>query len=163
MNSMGRSVEGVPERDGRGELRAKRLPRASFPWERLWGFAMMPSSRGKVGEGFDPDASGGKVDIVCENVGGKKVASSVAYPLVALFFSFFSFFWNHASFVSRYKKPYGALAMKRKKPINANPPPASRRHGNNQTPRVHRKSPARLAPKIIYPRHVRKQYIETYR
>jgi len=72
-------------------------------------------------------------------------------------------FCNHALFVSRYKKPYGALAMKRKKPINAIPPPASPLHGKNQSPRVHRKSSPRLAPKIIYPRHVRKQYIETYR
>jgi len=79
------------------------------------------------------------------------------------FFFLFSFFFNHALFVSRYKKPYAALAMKRKKPINANPPPASPLHGKNQTPRVHRKSPPCLAPKIIYPRHVRKQYIETYR
>jgi len=76
---------------------------------------------------------------------------------------FFFFFCNHALFVSRYKKPYAALAMKRKKPINAIPPPASPLHGKNQTPRVHRKSLPRLAPKIIYPRHVRKQYIETYR
>jgi len=77
------------------------------------------------------------------------------------FFSFF--FCNHALFVSRYKKPYAALAMKRKKAINANPPPASPLYGKNQTPRVHSKSLPRLAPKIIYPRHVRKQYIEMYR
>jgi len=75
----------------------------------------------------------------------------------------FVFFCNHALFVSRYKKPYAVLVMKRKKPINAIPPPASPLHGKNQTPRVHRKSPPRLAPKIIYPRHIRKQYIETYR
>jgi len=78
------------------------------------------------------------------------------------FLLFFSFFCNHALFVSRYKKPCAALAMKRKIPINAYPPPASPLHGKNQIPRVHRKSLPRLAPKIIYPRHVRKQYIETY-
>ena len=88
--------------------------------------------------------------------GGEEIVR--AYPLV-----FFSFFCNHALFVSRYKKPYAALARKRKKPINANPPPASPLHGKNQTPRVHRKSLPLLAPKIIYPRHVRKQFIETYR
>jgi len=44
------------------------------------------------------------------------------------------FFWNHGLFVSRYKKPYAALAMQRKKPINAKPPPASPLHGKNQTP-----------------------------
>jgi len=83
----------------------------------------------------------------------------VTYPWVA----FFSFFCNHALFVSRYKETYAALAMKRKKPINAIPLPASPLHGKYQTPRVHRKSPPHLAPKIIYPRHIRKQYIETYR
>ena len=66
MNSMGRSGEGVPERDGRGELRAESLPKASFPGGRLWGFAMVTSRSGKVGEGFDPDAKRGKVEIVCE-------------------------------------------------------------------------------------------------
>jgi len=84
----------------------------------------------------------------------------VSYLLV-IFFIFI--FYNHALFVSRYKKPYAALAVKRKKPINAIPPPASPLHGKNQTARVHRKSLPRLAPKIIYPGHVRKQYIETYR
>jgi len=88
-----------------------------------------------------------------------------ALSLGHFFFFFFHFFifCNHALFVPRYKKPYAALAMKRKKPINASPPPASPLHGKNQTPRVNRKSLPRLAPKIIYPRHVKKQYIETYR
>jgi len=53
--------------------------------------------------------------------------------LLGLFFHF-SFFCNHVLFVSRYKKPYAARAMKRKKPINANPPPSSPLHGKNQTP-----------------------------
>jgi len=91
----------------------------------------------------------------------------VAYFLVIFFFFlsffFFFFFCNHAFIVSRYKKPHAALAIEKTKPINANPPPASPRHGKNQTPGVHRKSPPRLAPKTIHPRHVRKQYIETYR
>jgi len=78
-------------------------------------------------------------------------------------FFFFFFFYNHALFVSRYKKPYAAEAMKRKKPIKAKPPPASPLHGTNETPRVHRKSLPRPSPKILYPRHVRKQYIERYR
>jgi len=82
----------------------------------------------------------------------------VAYLLVVFFF-----FCNYALFVSRYKKPYAALAMKIKKSINANPPPASPLHGKNQPPRVHRKSLPLLAPKIKYPRQVRKRYIETYR
>jgi len=75
----------------------------------------------------------------------------------------FFFFLNHALFVCRYKKPYAARAMKRKKPINAKPAPASPLHRKNQTTRIHRKKPARLAPKIIYPRHVRRQFIETDR
>ena len=66
MNSMGWSVEGVPERDGRGELRAQSLPKASFPGGRLWGFAIAASRRGKVGEEFDPDPKRGKVEIVGE-------------------------------------------------------------------------------------------------
>ena len=66
MNSMGSSVESVPEHDGRGELRAESLPKASFPGGRLWGFAIAASTRGKVGEGFGPDAKRGRVEIVCE-------------------------------------------------------------------------------------------------
>ena len=66
MNSMGWSVDGVPERDGRGELRAESLPKAAFPGGRLWGFAMKASEPRKVGEGFVPDAKRGKVEIVCE-------------------------------------------------------------------------------------------------
>ena len=58
-------------------------------------------------------------------------------------------FFFHVLFVSGYKKPFAARAMKRKKPINVNPPPASPLHGKNQTPRVHRKSLPHLAPKII--------------
>jgi len=56
----------------------------------------------------------------------------VRADLLVVFFLFF--FLNHALFVSRYKKPYAARAMKRKKPINAKPPPASPLHGKNQTP-----------------------------
>ena len=66
MNSMGWSVKGVPERDGRGELRAESRPKAGFPGGRLWGFAMATNRRGKVGEGFDPDAKRGRVEFVCE-------------------------------------------------------------------------------------------------
>jgi len=95
------------------------------------------------------------VEISIARGGGEMVrVSSLSH-----FFLFL--FCNHALFVSMYKRPYAARAMKRKKPINANPPPASPLHGKNQTPRVHRKSLPLLAPKIIYPRHVMKQYIET--
>jgi len=66
MNSMGWSVEGVPERDRRGELRAESLPKAAFPGGRLRGFAMAARRLGKVGEGFVPDAKRGRVEIVCE-------------------------------------------------------------------------------------------------
>ena len=58
------------------------------------------------------------VEISIAGGGGELVRG---YLLVVFFFSFFC---NHAFFVSRYKKPYAALVMKRKKPINANPPPA---------------------------------------
>jgi len=43
MNSTEWSVEGVPERDGRGELRAESLPKAAFAGGMLWGFAMVTS------------------------------------------------------------------------------------------------------------------------
>jgi len=66
MNSIGRSVEVIPERDGRGELRAESLPKASFHGGRIWGFAMRASKRGKVGKGFDRDTKRGNVEIVCE-------------------------------------------------------------------------------------------------
>jgi len=66
MNSMGKSVEVVPERDGRGELRAESLPKAAFPGGRLWGSAIATRGRGKVGEVFDPDAKRGEVEIVCK-------------------------------------------------------------------------------------------------
>jgi len=85
----------------------------------------------------------------------------VAY-LVVIFF-FLIFFCNQMFIVSRSKKPHAALGMEKTKPINSNPPPVSPLHGKNQTPRVHRKTLPRLATKIIYPRHVRKQYIQTYR
>ena len=81
------------------------------------------------------------VEISITGGGGEMVCGLYFWPLFFLFFSFFFFFFcNFALFVSRYKKPYAVLAMKRTKPINANPPPASPLHGKNQTPRVHRKS-----------------------
>ena len=63
MNSTGKSVEGVPERDGRGELRAESLPKAAFPGGRLWGSVMATRGRGKVGEGSDQDAKPGKFEV----------------------------------------------------------------------------------------------------
>jgi len=66
MKASGCSIEGVPDRDGRGEFRADMLPKAGFHGGMWWGFAMRVSSRGEVGEGFDQDAKWGKVLIVCE-------------------------------------------------------------------------------------------------
>jgi len=83
-------VEGVPEHDGRGELRVESLPKALFPGGRLWGFAIAVSRQGKVGEGFDLDAKRGRVEIVCQMYGGKEFARSV--PISWLFFFFFFFF-----------------------------------------------------------------------
>jgi len=39
----------------------------------------------------------------------------------------------------------------RKKNLNPKQPPTSPLHGKNQTPRIHRKNPPRLAPKTIIP------------
>jgi len=104
-----------------------------------------------ISHGVEISIAGGGGEMVC------------GLSLSCFFLSFFFFVLNHVLFVSRYKKPYAALAMNRKKPINANTPPTSPLHGKNQTPGVHRKGLPRLVPKIIYPRYVRKQYIETYR
>jgi len=86
MNSTGKSVEGVPERDGRGELRAEGLPKAAFPGGRPSGSAMTTRGRGKVGQGFDPDAKRGKVEIVCEMWGGGRSLQE-AWPIPWSFFS----------------------------------------------------------------------------
>jgi len=40
---MGWSVDGVPERDRRGEVKAESLPKGSFPGGRLWEFARAAS------------------------------------------------------------------------------------------------------------------------
>ena len=66
MKASGCSIEGVPNRDGRGELGGDILPKAAFPGGIWWGFAIRVSRRGEVGERFDPQAKRGKVLIVCE-------------------------------------------------------------------------------------------------
>jgi len=81
----------------------------------------------------------------------------------SFFYFFLFFFCNHVLIDSRDKKLHAALAIAKTKAINANPPDASPLHGKNQIPGLDRKSLPRLAPKIIYPRQLRKQYIETYR
>jgi len=53
------------------------------------------------------------------------------------FFSFFSFFCNHAFIVFRYKKPHAALAMERTKPINPNKI-TKESHGTNEYPLARR-------------------------
>ena len=53
-------------------------------------FAMVTSRRGKAGEGFDPDAKQGKVEIVCEMSGGGKGLPEACLSLGRfLFFLFF--------------------------------------------------------------------------
>ena len=61
MKWRGRYIEGVPDLDGRGELRAERLPKAVFPGGSWCGFAIVARRRGKVGEEFVPEAKRGKV------------------------------------------------------------------------------------------------------
>jgi len=51
----------------------------------------------------------------------------------------------------RYKKPYAARAMKRKKPISHNNCPLHLFMGKIKHPENHRKSPPHLAPKILIP------------
>ena len=66
---------------------------------------------------------------------------------------FFLFFLISESCVIcfRYKKPYAARAMKRKKPISHNNRPLHLLIGKIKHPKNHRKSPPRLAPKILIP------------
>ena len=89
----------------------------------------------------------GGVEISIDGGGGEMV----------FFFFFFLFFCNHALFVSRYKKPYAAPAMKRKKPINANHCPLHLFMGKIKHP----KSIGKVCPaghlRYYTPRHVRKQ------
>jgi len=66
MKARGCSIEGMPDRDGRGELRAAILPKGGFPGGIWWGSAIGASERREVGEGFDPDAKRGKVEVVCK-------------------------------------------------------------------------------------------------
>jgi len=66
MKARGCSIEGVPDRDKRGKLRADILPKAGFPGGIWWGCAMRARKLGEVGEGFDPDRKRGKVEFVCE-------------------------------------------------------------------------------------------------
>jgi len=60
------------------------------------------------------------VEISIAGGGGEMVRGLSLGPFFLLVFSF----CNHALFVSWYKKPYAPLAIKTKKRINANPPPA---------------------------------------
>jgi len=61
MKSRGRSIERVPDLDRRGELSAESLPKAVLPGGSWCWFAIEARRRGKVGEGFVPDAKRGKV------------------------------------------------------------------------------------------------------
>jgi len=72
-------------------LRADSLPKASFPGGRLWGFAIAASRRGKVGEGFGPDAKRVELRLYGKCRGGEEVCEKRRLSL-ALFFFFFFFF-----------------------------------------------------------------------
>jgi len=60
------------------------------------------------------------VEISIAGAGGQMVHGLSLSRFFCSFFFFLFFLFNHALFVSRYKKPYAARAMKRKTPINAN-------------------------------------------
>jgi len=94
-------------------LRAESLPKASFPGGRLWGFAMRASERGDVGEGFDPDAKRGEVEIVCEMWGGGlgKSLREAWLSLSPFFFSFFFLFLIKSLLCLKLQKSHAALAM----------------------------------------------------
>ena len=74
---------------------------------------MATNGRGKVGEGFGPDAKRGRVEFVCEMYGGGKSLRE-AWPLPwSFFFSFFSFlFFVIKSLLGlKVQKTHAALAM----------------------------------------------------
>jgi len=73
MNSMGWSVEGVPDRDGRGELRAESLPKAAFPGGRLCGFAMAARSWEKWARVLFRTQSGVELRLYVKCRGGEEV------------------------------------------------------------------------------------------
>ena len=86
------------------------------------------------------------------------------FMVLSLGISFFSSFFLISCVVCfRHKKPYTGRAIKRKKTYKSQQLPASSLHGKNQRPQNNRKSPPCLASEIIYPRRVRKQFIERYR
>ena len=110
MNSIERSVEGVPERDGRGELRAESLPKARFPGGRLWGSDMAADGREKEWErALIRRQSRVELSLYVKCRGGKKFARSVAYHLVDFFF-FFLFVINSLLCLN-VQKTHAALAM----------------------------------------------------
>jgi len=63
----------------------------------------------------------------------------------------FLFFCNHVFIVLRYKRLHAVLGMAKTKPINHPQRPASPLHGKNQAPRINRKRPPHLSPKIKTP------------
>ena len=83
--------------------------------------------------------------------------------MVGLFFLsfFFSFYMMYSLFMVQ--ELTWSTSYSVKKTFNPKQPHASPLHGKNQTPTIHRKNPPCLALKITYPRHLRKQFIETYR
>jgi len=74
-------------------------------------------------------------------------------------FFFFFFFYNHALFVLGTKSLMQPKLCS-EKTYKSQQPPASPPHRKNQTARNHRKSPSRLAPKILIPQ-TRKETIPT--
>jgi len=65
---------------------------------------------------------------------------------------FFSFFFIVIMrYLFQVQKVLDSTSYEEKKTYKLQQPPASPLHGKNQTPRDHRKSPPRLAPKILIP------------
>jgi len=67
------------------------------------------------------------------------------------FFFFFFFFFDIMCYLFWVQKSVCSASYQEKKTYKSQQPPAPPLHGKNQTPRNHRKSPHRLAPKTLIP------------
>jgi len=92
MKARGCSIEGVPDRDGMGELRADIIRKAGFPGGMSWGSAMRVSRLEKWARGLIRKPSGVKLSLYVKCRGGEEVCEKRAY-LLGVFFLFFFFFF----------------------------------------------------------------------
>jgi len=74
-----------------GGVEGRAPSKGCVSWGEVRGSAMATRGRGKVGEGFDPDAKRGEDVVVCEMWGGGRTLRE-AWPIPWSLFFFFFFF-----------------------------------------------------------------------